>query len=124
MLLGFAGLTATNGSTSLLTKFVPGPPTVQSANGLRPETSVGPEAAGARPTMVSAAAATTIETIDRDNRIRPPLDACACPARMLDDDLILDCAVEAVARRARDGRQEASLPLVEHRGVRLLAPQA
>jgi hypothetical protein len=31
--------------------------------------------------MVSAAAATTIETIDRDNRIRPPLDACACPPR-------------------------------------------
>jgi hypothetical protein len=42
---------------------------------------------------------------------------------MLDDDLILDRGVDAVARRARDGRQTASLPLVEHRGVRLLAPQ-
>src|SRR5213592_4380627 len=61
MLFGFAGFTATKGSTSLLTKFVPGPPTVQLANGLRSETSIGPAAASAIPATASAATPAMIQ---------------------------------------------------------------
>src|SRR5947199_10427518 len=69
MLLGFAGLTATKGSTSLFTKFVPGPPTVQLANGLRPETSIGPAAANASPPTANAATTVTPAVIQRERRI-------------------------------------------------------
>src|SRR4029453_2708933 len=69
MLFGFAGFTATKGSTSLLTKFVPGPPTVQLANGLRPETSIGPAAASAIPATAIAAAAVTPAMIQRKRRM-------------------------------------------------------
>src|SRR5512133_2127040 len=72
MLLGFAGFTATKGSTSLLTKFVPGPPTVQLANGLRPETSIGPAAASAIPATAIAATAVTPAMIQRKRRMPPP----------------------------------------------------
>ena len=53
MLSGLAGLTATNGSTSAFVYSVPGPPTVQFANGLGPDastsgaTEAGPAEAGA-----------------------------------------------------------------------------
>src|SRR5207249_11302161 len=69
MLLGSVGLTATNGSTSLFTKFVPGPPTVQLANGLRPETSIGPAAANASPPTANAATTVTPAVIQRERRI-------------------------------------------------------
>src|SRR5438128_1916673 len=65
MLLGFTGFTATNGSTSLFTKFVPGPPTVHPANGLSPETSTGPDAASARPANARAASAAALVVIQR-----------------------------------------------------------
>src|SRR5437763_13107727 len=45
---GLVGLTATNGSTSASGKTVPGPPTVQPANGLEPVARTsGPPTAGA-----------------------------------------------------------------------------
>src|SRR5512133_1273388 len=69
MLFGFAGFTATKGSTSLLTKFVPGPPTVQLANGLRPETSIGPAAASAIPATAIAATAVMPAMIQRKRRM-------------------------------------------------------
>src|SRR5206468_10819401 len=75
MLLGFAGFTATNGSTSLLTKFVPGPPTVQAANGLRPETSTGPEAASARPANPKIATAAA-PVANQRKRCMPSLPSC------------------------------------------------
>src|SRR5919198_596650 len=73
MLLGFCGFTATKGSTSLLTKFVPGPPTVQAANGLSPETSIGPEAASARPANARIASAAAPAVIQRLMCMCPPL---------------------------------------------------
>src|SRR5437763_2157335 len=69
MLLGFAGLTATKGSTSLFTKFVPGPPTVQPANGLDPETSTGPAAANASPAIAMAATDAAPAVIQRRRRM-------------------------------------------------------
>src|SRR5919201_4132258 len=75
MLFGFAGLTATNGSTSLLTKFVPGPPTVQLANGLRPETSTGLAAASASPAAAKAAIAATPAVNHRETRMEYLLEA-------------------------------------------------
>jgi predicted nucleic acid-binding protein len=41
-----------------------------------------------------------------------------------DDDLILACAVESGADVLATGDKKHLLPLVEHRGVRLLTPQA
>src|SRR2546429_9737080 len=76
MLLGFVGLTATKGSTSLFTKFVPGPPTVQLANGLRPETSIGPAAASASPPTANAATTVTPAVTQRGSAI-PPLPRAA-----------------------------------------------
>ena len=70
MLLGLVGLTATKGSTSLLTWFVPGPPMVQLANGLRPETSTGPEAASASPATANAAIAVIPAVIHRERRMQ------------------------------------------------------
>src|SRR2546421_1848182 len=72
MLLGFAGLTATKGSTSLFTKFVPGPPAVQLANGLSPETSTGPAAASAIPATAITATAVTPAVIQRKRHMLPP----------------------------------------------------
>ena len=73
MLLEFAGFTATNGSTSLLTEFVPGPPTVQAANGLSPETSIGPEAASARAANArTASAAAPVVTKRKWCMLLPP----------------------------------------------------
>src|SRR5467141_661781 len=76
MLAGFAGLTATNGSTSLFTQFVPGPPTVQPENGLRPDTftvrgAVKPRP-DASPTTASAVAAAPESRIQRE-RLMPYL---------------------------------------------------
>src|SRR5437016_12275527 len=75
MLAGFVGLTATNGSTSLFTKFVPAPPTVQLANGLRPETSIGPAAASASPATANAASAAAEARIQRERRMPDLLGA-------------------------------------------------
>src|SRR5216117_2885075 len=69
MLLGFAGLTLTKGSTSLFTKFVPGPPTVQLENGLRPETSIGPAAASASPATANAESAAAAARSQRERRM-------------------------------------------------------
>jgi len=83
MLSGSVGLTATHGSTSALTKFVPGPPIVHAANGLGPDASTsGPTAA---PTDVARmAASAAIATNSGNLRGMDPsllLGADAAPAR-------------------------------------------